>query len=123
MPTNRPTAVAATRRPARDLIEAVLDNMRRNLEPLKYSTLAPSRFVVYLHPGEYARLEGIVGLLREETVRALAEELDRLNRRLRMFRYAGDSAAGRKSQLQTRRRSGTLSLSAILTARSPRATF
>ena len=39
-----------SRRPARDLILAVLENMRRNLEPLKYSTLAPSRYLVYLHP-------------------------------------------------------------------------
>ena len=88
MAASRPNPVAATRRPARDLIEAVLDNMRRNLEPLKYSTLAPSRFVIYLHPREYARLEGIVELLREETQRALADELERLNRRSARFRYA-----------------------------------
>ena len=69
------------RRPARDLIEAVLDNMRRNLEPLKYSTLAPSRYLVYVHPGEFARLEGILPILREQTTRALAEELASLNRR------------------------------------------
>src|SRR5215469_12220012 len=31
-----------SRRPARDVIDAVLANMRTNLEPLKYSTLAPS---------------------------------------------------------------------------------
>lgn len=94
MPTNRPTAVAAARRPARDLIEAVLDNMRRNLEPLRYSTLAPSRFVIYLHPREYARLEGIVGLLREETQRALSEELDRLNRRSALLRYVSRFGGG-----------------------------
>jgi hypothetical protein len=86
MATNRPRT-ASVRRPARDLIEAVLENMRCNLEPLKYSTLAPSRFVIYLHPREYARLEGIVDLLREETQRALAEELDRLNRRAAVFRH------------------------------------
>ena len=67
------------RRPARDLIAAVLENMRRNLEPLKYSTLAPSRYLIYLHPAEYARLESIMPILREQTMRALAEELDRLN--------------------------------------------
>ena len=39
----------ASRRPASDLIDAVVENMRTNLEPLKYSTLAPSRYVVYLH--------------------------------------------------------------------------
>ena len=67
------------RRPARDLIDAVLENMRTNLEPLKYSTLAPSRFVVYLHPEEYARIEGIVRVLQEQTGRALEEELQKLN--------------------------------------------
>src|SRR5262245_39922419 len=71
----------AVRRPARDLIEAVLDNMRRNLEPLKYCTLAPSRYLVYVHPGEFARVEGILPILREQTARALAEELAWLNRR------------------------------------------
>ena len=74
-----PSETDPPRRPARDLIEAVLDNMRRNLEPLKYSTLAPSRYVVYLHPAEFSRLEGIVKVLQEQTVRALEEELEKLN--------------------------------------------
>lgn len=87
MAASRTHPRAAIYRPARDLIEAVLENMRRNLEPLKYSTLAPSRFVIYLHPREYARLEGIVDVLRQETRRALSEELDRLNRRSAMFRH------------------------------------
>jgi hypothetical protein len=72
---------AAPRRAARDIIEAVLENFRTNLEPLKYSILAPSRFVVYLHPAEHARIQGIAPILEKETVRALTEELDRLNRR------------------------------------------
>jgi hypothetical protein len=78
----------ASRRPARDLIDAVLDNMRQNLEPLKYSTLVPSRYLVYLHPSEYARLEGIVPILQEQTIRALSEQLDALNRRTVLHRYA-----------------------------------
>jgi hypothetical protein len=77
------------RRPAREVISAVLANMRKNLEPLKYSTLAPSRYLVYLHPSEYARLEGIVPILQEETMRALADELDALNRQSTLSRYAG----------------------------------
>ena len=76
------------RRPARDLILAVLENMRRNLELLKYSTLAPSRYLVYLHPTEYARLEGIIPILQEQTIRALSEELDAQNRRSTVRRYA-----------------------------------
>ena len=73
-------AAQAARRPARDIIDAIVDNMRKNLEPLRYSTLAPSRYTVYLHPGEFARLEGIVPILREQTVRALSDELVKLNR-------------------------------------------
>ena len=75
------------RRPARDLIEAVVDNMRKNLEPLKYSTLAPTRFTVYVHPTEFARLEGIIPILERETIRALADELQKLNRRSPIKRW------------------------------------
>jgi len=77
------------RLPASDLIEAVVDNMRQNLEHLKYSVLAPSRYVVYLHPNEHARLEGILPRLRAETIRALEEELQRLNRRSFFRRSVG----------------------------------
>ncbi len=87
----------STRRPARDIIEAVVENMRASREPLKYSVLAPSRFTVYLHPTEFARLQEIVPLLQEETSRALGEELDRLNRQPRvprwMSRLAGHAPA------------------------------
>ena len=83
--TDQPTV--NPRRPARDLIVEVLKNMRRNLEPLRYSTLAPSRYLVYLHPAEYARLESIIPLLQEQTARALSEELTRLNKRSTVQRY------------------------------------
>src|SRR5262245_52579834 len=76
------------RRPARDVIEAVLENMRENLEPLKYSTLAPSRYVVYLHPAEYARLGGIIEVIRDQTIRALSEDVGALNRPSRLKQYA-----------------------------------
>lgn len=78
---------AAARRPAVDLIEAVLENMRTNLEPLKYSVLAPSRYVVYLHPDEFARVEPILSVVQEQTIRALSEQLERLNRRPPHVRY------------------------------------
>ena len=76
------------RRPARDIIDAVVENMRKNLEPLKYSTLAPSRYTVYLHADEYARLEGIFPILKEQTLRALTDELHALNRRSSVRRWA-----------------------------------
>ena len=104
-------APQASRRPARDLIEAVVDNMRKNLEPLKYSTLAPSRFTVYVHPTEFARIEGIIPILEEQTIRALADELHTLNHRRSIKRWlarlTGDQApqidnAGAKWQIEFR---------------------
>ena len=77
----------APRRSARDVIDAVVANMRGNLEPLKYSTLVPSRYVVYLHPAEFARVEGILPVLQEQTMRALGEELQQLNKRPVARRY------------------------------------
>jgi FHA domain len=82
MSATRPEAAGTSRRrPARDVIDAIVDNMRQNLEPLRYSTLAPSRYTVYLHPNEYARLEGIIPILRQQTLQALSEELEKLNGR------------------------------------------
>jgi hypothetical protein len=81
------TQPAASRRPASDLIDAVLENMRTNLEPLKYSTLAPSRYVVYLHPDEFSRFERILPLLQEQTSRALGEALDELNHQPGYLKY------------------------------------
>jgi hypothetical protein len=92
-------APQAARRPARDLIEAVVDNMRKNLEPLKYSTLAPSRFTVYMHPTEYARLEGIIPILEGQTVRALADELHQLNRRSPIKRWLERLTRDHESQV------------------------
>jgi FHA domain-containing protein len=85
MPTT--DSVAPPRRQARDITDAVVANMRKNLERLKYSTLAPGRYTVYLHPGEYDRLEGIIPVIREQTIRALAEELERLNSASRVRRW------------------------------------
>jgi len=62
--------------------------MRRYQEPLMYSVIAPSRYLIYLHSSEYARLEGILPLLREQTIRGLTDEVDKLNRRSTMQRYA-----------------------------------
>ena len=67
--------------------------MRTNLEPLKYSTLAPSRFVVYLHPDEFARVERIVPVLQEQAGRALDEALQRLNHKP-VFRKYWDRIGG-----------------------------
>ena len=70
---------AGPRRPAADLITAVIDNMRENREELRYSVVVPSRYSVVLSPAEFARLEGLVPRLQAETIRALTEELARMN--------------------------------------------
>jgi len=100
-PRRRTPGAEAGRRPARDLIDAVLANMRQNLEPLKYSVLAPSRYVVYLHPSEYARLEGVVPILQQEAIRALTEALERLNRRSALDRYAARVLGSRSPLVQS----------------------
>jgi hypothetical protein len=79
-------SMSHTRRPAGDLIHAIVENMRANLETLRYSTVAPSHYTVYLSPREHARLEGLIPRLRAETVRALDEEMARLNRGSRLRR-------------------------------------
>ena len=83
----QPATIKPGRRPAADLIELVIEHMAQNLEPLKYSVLAPSRYLVYVHADEYARLEGILGIIQQQTVRALNEKLADLNQGSRLTRY------------------------------------
>ncbi|HXT71463.1 MAG TPA: FHA domain-containing protein [Vicinamibacterales bacterium] len=82
-------AKRSSRRPSGALIDAIVDNMRQNLEELKYATLAPSRYTVYLSQAEYTRLEGILPRLQAEAIRALNEELDKINRPNWLRRKAG----------------------------------
>jgi len=89
-----------SRRPAGDLIEAVLHNMRTNIEELKYSTVAPSRYTVYISAAEHARLEGIIGRLQAETIRALNEELAKFNRPSLTARLLGPLARKRRPAVQ-----------------------
>jgi hypothetical protein len=65
---------------ARELILEIVRNMREGLEPLHYSTLAPSIYHVYLHPDDMDRLRGILPRILDEARRALDSELDALNR-------------------------------------------
>jgi hypothetical protein len=93
VPSQPSIAGAAPRLPARDIVQAVVRNMRENLEELPYSRLAPSRYVVYLHPHEFARLEGIVAILQQQAARALSDELERLGRRS-LLRRSADRVTG-----------------------------
>lgn len=63
----------------RAVILEIVRAMRENIEPLVFSTIAPSRFYVYLHPDDHKRLEGIFQLVVEQARRALDEEVKRAN--------------------------------------------
>ena len=65
---------------AREIILEIVRNMREGLEPLHYSTLAPSIYHVYLPSDDMERLRAIVPRIVEEAQRALDEELERLNK-------------------------------------------
>jgi FHA domain len=74
---DRPAATPAT---AREIIIEIVRNMREGLEPLHYTTLAPSVFRVYLHPDDMGRLRGIAPRIIDEARRALDAEVESLNR-------------------------------------------
>jgi len=65
----------------RDIILAILDNMRESAEPMLYETLVPSHYDVYLHRDDYDRLAGIFGRIRDEVRRALSEQLVQINKK------------------------------------------
>src|SRR4051794_40708443 len=65
---------------AREIILEIVRNMREGLEPLHYTTLAPSIFHVYLHSDDMERLRGIAPRIVDEARRALDGEVESLNR-------------------------------------------
>lgn len=67
-----------------DILSEVLRNMEDGLFRIRYTTLVPSVFRVYLHDGDYNPLRAAVPLLVEETKRALNERLAEWNGRDRL---------------------------------------
>jgi hypothetical protein len=65
----------------KDIILAILYNMKAGSEPLLYNVLVPSHYDVYLHRDDYDRLSGIFPRIREEAKKALAEALARLSQK------------------------------------------
>ncbi len=63
----------------RDIIEELVERMRTESEPLRYSALAHGVYRIFLHRDDYDRLAPARRSLVEEAGRALDEELDRLN--------------------------------------------
>jgi len=118
------TATPAT---AREIILEIVRNMREGLEPLHYSTLAPSIYHVYLHPDDMERLRGILPRVIDEARRALDDELEALNRasfaeKLKLAKRGGPKiAAGRFASWRTRTRTPLPATSSSIPSwRSPR---
>jgi len=65
----------------KDIILAILDNMRDSAEPLLYNTLVPSHYDVYLHRDDYERLSGILPRIRDEAKQALGRELQKISKK------------------------------------------
>src|SRR5207247_3388342 len=64
----------------RDISAQVVENMRSQGEELRYSTIVPAAYDVYLHPADFQRLESLAGVIADQARRALDEELDKINR-------------------------------------------
>jgi hypothetical protein len=65
----------------KDIILAILDNMRESSEPLLYNTLVPGHYDVYLYRDDYGRLSSIFSRIRDECIHALNNELADLNKK------------------------------------------
>ena len=68
------------------IILEIVRAMRTNVEPLLFTTVAPTRFFVYLHPSDHQRLEGIVPVIVAQAKRALDAEVRAWNERAKPSR-------------------------------------
>jgi len=67
----------------KEIILEIVRSMQANLEPLLFSTIAPARYYVYLHPSDHERLEGVIPLIVNQARRALDDEVKKWNERAR----------------------------------------
>jgi hypothetical protein len=70
----------------RAIILELVRAMRTNVEPLLFTTVAPTRFFVYLHPSDHQRLGGIFPMITAQARRALDEEVRAWNSRAKPSR-------------------------------------
>ena len=72
--------VAAAKVPSGITIwNAMRDELLMNMYQLPFTTLPPTIFHVYLHAGDYERIEGIVPRIVTELQKALSEEVRKIN--------------------------------------------
>jgi len=65
---------------AKEIVEAIVENMREGLEDLVTEVVAPSLYQVYLHDDDYDRLKTLMAKIEGEAARMLDAELVRLER-------------------------------------------
>jgi FHA domain len=66
-----------------DIIVKIVEQMCASLEPLLYTTRAPSLYHVYLQRQDYERLKGIIPAIIDEAKMALDQKLSLLNEQAR----------------------------------------
>ena len=64
----------------RTIWKAVREELVLNLYAMPFSTLAPTVYHVYLHPDDFAAIEGIVPTLVAQVRQALSAEVEQINR-------------------------------------------
>ena len=84
----------------RDIIDDLVNRMRTESEPLRYSSLAHGVYRVFLHRDDYERLAPARRTIVEEASRALDEEIERINAQRTARQRAGAAlAAGGATRL------------------------
>ena len=86
-------ARSGIRQAARISGQTIIDELTRNMEvgrlEMAYSVLLPCIFSVYLHPDDYARLEGVSELIKEDARKALHARIQEWSGRGTLFRRGG----------------------------------
>ncbi len=67
----------------KEIIDLILEEMRSEIAPLYYTNLVRSVYDVYLNPDDLERLRPVQERIRDEAIRALNDELAKLNRNRR----------------------------------------
>jgi hypothetical protein len=81
MPSQKGRTVADNKLTGQIIIDQLIRNMELGQFEMAYSVLLPCVFSLYLHPEDYARLSGVMNLLKEDAKRALNARLQQLNTR------------------------------------------
>ena len=63
----------------RDICDAILHTLDRNLFELPRRTIVPSAYYVVLHPDTFRRIRPLIGFIREDAIKELTRRLGELN--------------------------------------------